>query len=176
MTKEFLDVMDFVFARENVVRNGKVVSERDPDDAGGLTKYGVDSRSHPGVDIEGLDKDKALEIYWREWLSTASDKLPWPLSFAYFDACVNMGKSQGAKLLQRVVKTKEDGIIGPATLQAARDATVLPGSAEKLCAQYNQKRRDVYDAICRKNPTQTKFIDGWNNRVSLLDNKINPTV
>ena len=50
----------FVFTHENVLgKDGKVVPENVAGDNGGLTKYGIDQASHPGVDIAGLNKQKA---------------------------------------------------------------------------------------------------------------------
>ena len=69
MTKDFLEAMKFIFEHENVLSRGKVVAEHDSKDPGGTTKYGIDARSHPGVDIENLTEQQALNIYWEEWKS-----------------------------------------------------------------------------------------------------------
>jgi lysozyme family protein len=42
---------DFAFA----------IAERDPDDPGGLTKFGIDQRSHPTVDINALRLEQAKQ-------------------------------------------------------------------------------------------------------------------
>ena len=36
----------------------------DPDDKGGMTKYGISKRSYPDVDIENLTKAEAVQIYY----------------------------------------------------------------------------------------------------------------
>lgn len=36
-------------------------------DAGGLTKYGISKRSYPHLDIANLTKEKAAEIYRRDF-------------------------------------------------------------------------------------------------------------
>ena len=171
MTKVFLDAMKFIFEHENVMSRGKVVSEHDPRDPGGLTKYGIDARSHKGVDVENLNEEMSTAIYWQEWLDCKADKLPWPLSLAYFDACVNSGVHQGVLLLQRTVGAKDDGIIGPATIGAAITACTLKTPAEVALA-YCQKKEQFYVALCKAKPEYNYAKNGWLNRVSDLKKTI----
>lgn len=171
MTEDFKKVMKFIFDHENVMSKGKVVSENDSRDPGGLTKYGIDARSHPGVDVENLTEEQALEIYWHEWLECKADKIPFPLSMAYFDAVVNSGKRQAVLLLQRAVGAKDDGIIGPNTIGAALTACTLYGASEvalRLCA----KKENFYNVLCAEKPQFGCFKDGWLNRVSDLKSSI----
>jgi lysozyme family protein len=171
MTKEFLDSMKFIFEHENVMSRGKVVSEHDPRDPGGTTKYGIDQRGHKGVDVENLTQEQATAIYWQEWLDCKADRLPYPLSLAYFDACVNSGAHQGAVLLQRVVGTKDDGIIGPATIEAATKACTLKPIAEVAIALCNAKEL-FYKDLCKQKTQFNYAKDGWINRVSDLKKTI----
>jgi len=171
MTKEFLDSMKFIFDHENVMSRGKVVSEHDPRDPGGLTKYGIDARSHKGVDVENLTEEQATAIYWQEWLQCKADKIPWPLSLAYFDACVNSGKHQGVLLLQRTVGAKDDGIIGPATIAAAISACVKSPTAEVALA-YCKRKEKFYIDLCEAKPEYKYAKNGWLNRVSDLKQNI----
>jgi len=172
MTDDFKNAMKFILDHEKVMSRGKVVSEHDPRDLGGLTKYGIDARSHPGVDIENLTEEKATAIYWQEWLECKADKLPWPLSFAYFDACVNSGVRQGVLLLQRTVGAKDDGIIGPATIGAAVAACKLKPATE-VALVYCQKKEQFYVALCKAKPQYEYAKNGWLNRVSDLKKTIN---
>ena len=172
MTDDFKNAMKFILDHEKVMSRGKVVSEHDPRDPGGLTKYGIDQRSHPGVDVENLTEEKAMAIYWQEWLKCKADKLPWPLSFAYFDACVNSGVHQGVLLLQRTVGAKDDGIIGPATIGAAVTACTLKPATEVALA-YCQKKEQFYVALCKAKPQYNYAKNGWLNRVSDLKKTIN---
>jgi lysozyme family protein len=175
MTKEFLEGMKFIFEHENVLSKGKVVAEHDPRDLGGTTKYGIDARSHPNVDIENLTKQQALEIYWDEWLDCHADKFPWPLSLAYFDAVVNTGKRQAVLLLQRVVGTVDDGIIGPKTIAVANkecERQTAQLVALKLC----NKKKDFYITLCKDHPEKNCYKEGWLNRVADLTKTIDPTV
>ena len=62
--ERFEAMIDFVLQWEVVKdRQGNVIAEDDPDDPGGLTKYGIDQRSHPNVDIRNLTEEEAKDIY-----------------------------------------------------------------------------------------------------------------
>jgi len=171
MTNDFKNAMKFIFEHENVMSRGKVVSEHDPRDPGGLTKYGIDARSHKGVDVENLTEEQATAIYWQEWLDCKADKLPWPLSLAYFDACVNSGQCQGVLLLQRVVGAKDDGLIGPATIGAAVTACTLRPAAE-VALDYCKKKEQFYLNLVKAKPEHAYAKNGWLNRVSDLKKTI----
>lgn len=91
----------------------------DPLDPGGETRYGISKRAYPDLDIEGLTKEQAIKIYKADyWDANQVSRLPRSVQLAFFDACVNIGPSWAKKLLQRTVKTTEDGIIGLKTLAA----------------------------------------------------------
>jgi hypothetical protein len=75
--------------------------ENDPHDPGGETNFGIDSRSHPGVDIRHLTKDGAEHIYWNEWGGSRAEALRYPLGEVYFNAYENVGKGAAAMLLRR---------------------------------------------------------------------------
>ena len=89
---------------------------------------------------------------------------------------MNAGKSQGVRFLQRVVNAKDDGILGPATLKAVSDALVPPGDAKQLALDLSKKRKEFYKKLVEKKPAFSRFIDGWNNRVTNSVTKIDPTV
>ncbi len=64
-------------------------------DTGGLTKYGISAKAHPGVDIAHLSKADAAEIYHREyWRAIDADALPPNMRLAAFDSAVNQGVGQ----------------------------------------------------------------------------------
>jgi glycosyl hydrolase family 108 len=48
-------------------RQGQVIAEEDPDDPGGVTKYGIDKSAHPNLSvaqIRNMTEDEAMEIYF----------------------------------------------------------------------------------------------------------------
>jgi lysozyme family protein len=137
--------------------------DNDPDDPGGETKFGIDARSHPGVDIRNLTESDAVEIYRRTyWAAIRGDDLPYPLSLVVMDAAVNCGISWSSKTLQRIVKSTPDGIIGAQTLAAI---AMSPLPIMEICRLHLIARRDRYTALIATNPKLKKYLAGWMRRV-----------
>ena len=141
MTDRFLKFIPFIFKWENEYnKDGTVRTEHDPDDPGGTTKYGIDQRSHPHVDIENLTEDQAKAIYFNEWDKEGCEAMPPNLGEVYFNACVNTGVGRAQKLL----------------------ATADGDPAEFLRAQ-----TAFYENLAQ-NPRRAKYLRGWLNRVNDL--------
>jgi len=121
--------------------------EDDPDDPGNKgdkyrgTKYGIDARSHPNVDIRNLTDDEATAIYWNEWIKYACDHLPSPLDWIFFDAAVNCGLSRASKFLNA----------------SGRDPR-----------KFQQERRVFYNRLAEQKPVLNKYLKGWLARVDDL--------
>lgn len=97
----------------------------DPDDPGGLTKYGISKRSHPDVDIENLTEEEAKAIYKTDyWDPIKGDSIVnAALSIKLFDCAVNMGTHRAIKFFQEAANQMscnldEDGRMGPKTLSS----------------------------------------------------------
>jgi lysozyme family protein len=117
------------------------VFENDPDDPGGATKFGIDQRSHPNVDIKNLNKEEAISVYWQEWVKDGCEHLPAPLDWLFFDACVNCGIGRAQKFLTA----------------SARDPK-----------KFQQERSDFYIRLVEQKPRLAKFKKGWLARVNDL--------
>ena len=100
---DFDKALDFLRPIEGFVSN-------DPKDTGGLTIYGISSKSHKEAVlvmlklIEAGKKEKAYEIakniyYEVYWLKPGCDKLPFPFNIVVFDTAVNCGGGTASKLL-----------------------------------------------------------------------------
>ena len=131
----------------------------DPNDPGGLTKYGISQRSYPYVDITGLTLDEAKQIYKRDyWNAVQMEHLPEGIRFDLFDMAVNSGVSQAVKTLQRSVGASEDGKLGPVTIAAIRDL-----SDAQVMARFNGARL-LFMTNLKNWPHHGK---GWARRVAL---------
>jgi lysozyme family protein len=154
----FDTAMEFVFEWEGGYDN-------DPDDPGGETKYGIDKRSHPGVDIKNLTKDQAKDIYFEKyWLKAQCDKLYPILAVTLFNYSVNMGIGQAAKFLQRAIGVVADGRIGPKTLNAVKDK-----NPESVAIDMIDQGEGFYRSLAKNKPVLRKYLKGWLNRNNALE-------
>lgn len=134
----FADAVLFVI--DDLEGAGKVV-----DDSGGVTRYGISSRSHPGLDVENLTREAAESIYQEEyWGPAGCETLPWPLSLVIFQAAVNMGV--------------------PMALNISADSF---DASEALLNQV-----EVYARIVDANAADRKYLHGWMNRVVKVWNHV----
>lgn len=92
----------------------------DPRDPGGLTNHGISQRAYPALDIRALTREQVVEIYRRDyWAAARCEEMPAPMGLVIFDSAVNQGVKMAAKCLQRSVGVRADGVLGPATMEAA---------------------------------------------------------
>lgn len=144
----------------------------DPDDRGGLTNYGVTQRTYddwrrsvgqPPRSVVEIELGEAHAIYHQNyWLAGKCDALPWPVSRAHFDACVNHGPKTAIMILQRALDVDDDGDFGPKTMHAADLADVYD-----LMDRLLWERLAVYADIAKVG-NQRKFLRGWLLRVIRL--------
>jgi lysozyme family protein len=163
--QRFEPMVDFVLQWE-VVRDkqGNVVAEEDPDDPGGLTKYGIDKAAHPNVDIRNLTEEQAKDIYYKDYyLGSGADKLPDGIADIVLDISVNNGKGRAIKILQAAVGAEVDGSLGPDTIQRVNAAPREQTIVAMLLA-----RENLYRGIAANRPASQKFLAGWLNRNNAL--------
>ena len=107
--ENFNKAVDFILQWETM--NGAKILVDDPNDKGGLTKYGISSRSHPDLDIQGLTLVQATTIYRTEyWDRAGCNMLPYPVDIAVFNMAVTSGVAT-AKRLETPSVDFEDFII-----------------------------------------------------------------
>lgn len=145
----------------------------DPHDRGGVTKWGITLRTliakgldlnNDGVvnrrDIRDMTKAQMREIYEREyWIAAACPRLPAPLALLQFECSVNQGVGRAARILQKSVRAKADGIIGPLTL-AAVDRT-WAHNPTRLLGEYGARRAVHYSSLAQL----ARYGLGWFRRL-----------
>ena len=96
------------------------------DDPGGATRYGVTEAVARQAGYQGRMQDLPLDVaskIYRDlyWSPVRADELPSAIQYPMFDAAVNSGVRQSILWLQRAVGVKDDGVLGPQTLQAVKN-------------------------------------------------------
>lgn len=177
MTPRFLAFIPFVLEWETEFnRDGSVKVERDPDDPGGTTKYGIDQRSHPRVNIAALDESGAKLIYFGEWMKFLCEELPSPFGEMVFDIRVNGGPAIGF-LQQALVDAgcanfnrrafPIDGFCGPLTIRASETALADYRLAQEVIGGICDQRNARYRRLAKR-AAFSKFLKGWLNRSEAL--------
>ena len=140
----------------------------DPDDPGGLTRYGISQRAHPDEDIRALTEERAREIYRADYWNAVrgNDILNDGVARMVFDMAVNTGVKQASLELQRAVNhvtgskvLVEDGIIGRRTI-----AQVDRVDAGRVGNQLLGRRLEYYARLVQRRSEMAKFLVGWIRR------------
>ena len=113
-----------------------------PKDPGGPTNKGVTQavydnwRKSQNLSIQSVraiaDSEVAAIYKNLYWDRISGDLLPSGVDFAVFDFAVNSGVSRAAKTLQAVVGVTQDGVIGPATIQATKTYIAMTVTNKRL--------------------------------------------
>ncbi len=168
---EFVGGHDGDFSKEEYVR-----TEHDPNDPGGTTRYGIDQRSQPHVDIWNLTLAGARQIYWDtywhlrslengQWVQIPMDDLPEGWGECLFDVHVNGGP--GVMMAQRAcvmagAKIPIDGGLGPVTIAA------MHWAGKDGLENFLHLRQSRYDSIAHDHPSEAEYLPGWTNRNNAL--------
>ena len=130
---------DFKKACDDLIDNWEGGYVFDPDDPGGMTKYGICARSYPSVDIKNLTRDQAVAIYyWDFWQK-------YNLETLYPD-------------LKMRAKVFNMGV-----LMGINEALLLARGCNDV-AEYRLICKKHFEAICIKNPKDNRFLRGWIRR------------
>ena len=166
----FDQAMDFVFRWEGGLVN-------DPNDPGGLTKYGISQRAYPQLDIGSLTREQAREIYRSDyWQTLGLTHLPPVVAIVLMDSIVNLGSRRAVQLLQTAYNDLADGnhlavdgVLGPITRRTVIGFTAGPDSARTMAlTQRFLMRRVGRYARLAANPGLAGFLRGWIRRAAAL--------
>ena len=136
-----------------------------PQDPGGMTNLGVTKRVWQDYvkrevdesEMRSLTPEAVAPLYrGMYWDAVRADSLPAGVDLVAFDCAVNAGPRQAAKFLQRAAGVKDDGAIGPATLEAVRAR-----DSKEMIESFSEQRLNFLKAL----PTFSTFGKGWTRRV-----------
>jgi len=129
----------------------------DPEDPGGETKYGIDKRTHPSLDIKNLTQSDAIDIYYKEWWQFYRlDLFPGAIGSKMLNVGVNTGMKQAVLFLQRAVGVNDDGVIGPVTRGAVNKADI-----GVTLESVREQQKQFYRNLVAAKPRLSKFLNGW---------------
>ncbi|GER00940.1 hypothetical protein JCM17845_15630 [Iodidimonas gelatinilytica] len=161
------EIIDGIIDREGGFVN-------DPLDHGGATNMGITLRTLANArgvdavtesDVRALGREEARTIYRKSYIASPGfDRLPGGLQEPVVDMGVLFGPHRAAKALQAALCLAgyclaDDGIIGPQTLAAAKDANVYD-----LKQLLMIERLALHVERIRQEPDQARFALGWVNR------------
>lgn len=133
-----------------------------PNDAGGVTNFGLSQRTYPNLDMRMLTKDQAIAIYYHDfWIKHPYDQInDYNICRKLFDESVNMGHAEAAKLLQHAVGgITVDGFLGPQSLAAINAA-----DPTSLLSAYQLQIANFYQSLIISHPNYKEFLVGWLRR------------
>ncbi|RDI58735.1 glycoside hydrolase family 108 protein [Microvirga subterranea] len=140
-----------------------------PADPGGATKHGITRatlsrfRGRPVSveDVRALTREEAGTIYRRHyWDAVRGDELPAGVDLALFDFAVNSGPERAVRRLQGILGVPADGVVGPRTLAAARNA-----EAADVIRRLTRARHTFLSGLA----SWPIFGRGWRSRVLAVE-------
>lgn len=139
-----------------------------PADPGGETNFGISKAQYPDLNIAGLSRDDAVQIYYKDyWLANRLDEITrQKIADAVLDAVVHHG--QGPSIVQRAANRaganlKVDNIIGSKTIAALNSV-----NETAFINAYVTERKAYMDSLIKKNPALAQFKNAWYNRVDFF--------
>lgn len=136
-----------------------------PADKGGPTKYGITQKDMPGVDIESLTEQQAIQYYTEHyWKPNYTNICDQNIANKLFDMGVLFGVGEAAYLLQRAlefVPLRWTKIIDQWTLDQ-----INTSQSDKLLFEYKLHLAAHAKNLAAFDTTQQIFLDGWLNRIN----------
>jgi len=132
----------------------------DPDDPGGLTRFGIAQKRHPEVDVATLTEEDAKRIYREQyWDQIHGDELPPVLALVVFDGAVVQGVGRSIFCLQEALGVETDGLVGPKTVAAAFEQGL------GVLTKFLSLRAHAYMDLVIRKPVMLKYLKGWIGRL-----------
>ena len=146
----------------------------DPSDLGGQTMIGITlstytnycyRKGYPKPTADRLKnisfqhwRDVLKTLFWDKWRADEIDNQS--IASILFDWVWASG-GYGIKLPQKILGVKQDGIVGPITIEAVNSR-----DPKELFEAIKAERIAFIDRICQSRPANNKFKNGWLNRIN----------
>lgn len=145
-----------------------------PLDKGGPTNRGITIGTYRAVmgqnrtveDLKNMTTDEWTYILRRfYWNPFKADRITHQ---SIAEICVDWAWASGTKTaikqVQRILRVRADGIVGPQTLGAINGANAL-----ELFLQIRKARLRFVEKIVERDPAQKVFVKGWKNRINTIE-------
>jgi lysozyme family protein len=162
-----------------------------PNDRGGATNLGVTQRVYdhyrrdsgqPQQSVRYITKEEAHTVYVQGyWNQVKGNQLPPLTAISLADFAYNSGPANAIHEMKRflcengydIPMTGEDRDVKNEKLDAKTIAAIQnytsKYSDESLAQGINSERREFVNGIVKHRPSQSVFLDGWNNRINSLE-------
>lgn len=114
-------------------------------------------------DLKNITDEQAAKIYKKNyWDVCKADKIADSnIAYLLVDFAVNSGCRTAIKALQSLIGVEVDGVIGNITLNSL-NSYYNPKEMFDMLMDY---RKDFYNKLVEKKPSQKVFLKGWMNRL-----------
>lgn len=136
-----------------------------PLDAGGSTNKGITQKTYNYYyegDVKNITDEQVETIYKiGYWNKIKGDNIiSQSVAELLFDYAVNSGSKTAIIKVQRLVGVKDDGLMGPKTIDA-----INKKNPKTLFNELHDVRVAYYKQIVANKPSQKVFYNGWKNRL-----------
>lgn len=145
----------------------------DPLDRGGATNKGITigtfrnfyGKNATVEQLKHITDEQWLHIfksgYWDKW--KADDIENQSIADIVVDWAWASGTATSIKQVQKILGVAVDGIVGNDTLTAINTA-----DQRNLFSKIHSRRIEFVENIVKRDPSQTRFLKGWKNRINSL--------
>ena len=150
MTSRFNTFIPFILNHETEFQKGHygdwkfVRTERDPNDPGGTTRFGLDYGEHKEApwnmtedQIDKLTYDEAVHIYWKHWCFDRVELMLPKYGEVYFNCATMSGRAQANRIRVR----------------------------QKDPESFLKDELNVFDLIVAHRPASKEYLSGWKARI-----------
>jgi lysozyme family protein len=161
----FEDAVNFVLENE-----GKDHAVNDPNDSGGLTKFGISQHFNPQVNVANLTLEGAMDIYRSKyWAAFPFDEIKSKtVAIKLFDCSVLFGLGNMKKFVNAILKlhSKQEKAYVSYPKELVQEINNI--SPDLLLALLENVVHKHIKHITAKKPTLRRFFKGWSLRVDRM--------
>lgn len=146
-----------------IIQRESVKDTNNPKDSGGRTKYGISEKWNPEAWSKGAPTLEQARAIYQDRYITQPGFIKLMFSDSLFSQVVDFGVLSGPKVaimhLQKVMGRVQDGILGPADIEAIKKV-----NPDVINNRLVDDRILMLDRVVQKHPQDIEFLFGWHTR------------